>query len=132
MPLFPIVRDAATAEFLDGCERGELLIVRDGVTGAYLDPKTDVAVDPDRLERVPAAGTATVVSWSTGHGRGPDGAPTQWLFGIVQLSEGPWFWTELRSDRRDPESLAGAPAHVEFVRSGPELEHAVVPIFVID
>lgn len=131
MPLFPIVRDTATTEFLDACERGELLIVRDRVTGEYLDPKTDVSADPERLERVVAAGTGTVVSWSIGHGRGADGAPTQWLFGIVQLTEGPWFWAELSSDRPGTE-LTGSPVHVAFARTGPEPEHATIPIFVVD
>lgn len=133
MPLFPLVRDAATAEFLDGCERGDLLVVRDRTTGAYLDPKTDVSADPERFERVAASGDATVISWSIGHGRGADGAPTQWTFGIVQLAEGPWFWTELRlPEGRSPEGLTGAPAHVAFVRTGPAPEHATIPVFVVD
>ncbi|MDO9398528.1 MAG: OB-fold domain-containing protein [Herbiconiux sp.] len=133
MPLFPLVRDAATAEFLDGCERGELLIVRDRETGAFLDPKTDVSADPERYERVAASGEATVVSWSIGHGRGADGAPTDWLFGIVQLAEGPWFWSqlELGGDRPTAE-LTGARARVGFVRTGPEPEHATIPFFVVD
>lgn len=131
MSLFPIVRDPATAEFLDGCERGELLLVRDRTTGAYLDPKTDVSADPDRLERVPAEGTGTVVSWSIGHGRDSEGAPTEWLFGIVQLIEGPWIWAELSVSEHSAE-LTGAAARVSFHRTGPEPDHATIPFFILD
>lgn len=131
MSLFPIVRDAATAEFLDACERGELLIVRDRLSGEYLDPKTDVSADPEHLEHVAAAGTGTVVSWSVGHGRDADGAPTEWLFGIVQLTEGPWIWAELSTDRRDLD-LTGASVRVAFAVTGPDPEHATIPYFLLD
>lgn len=131
MPLFPIIRDPATTPFLDGCERGELLIVRDRSTGRHHEPDVDVTADPDRLSFVPARGTGTVVSWSVHHGRGPGGEPTRLLFGIVELTEGPWIWAELRSDR-PVETLTGADARVGFARSGPEPEHASVPYFTVD
>ncbi|WP_054681921.1 OB-fold domain-containing protein [Microbacterium sp. No. 7] len=130
MPIFPIVRDDATSTFLDGCERGELLIVQNTQTGEHLDAQTDVTADPEHLRYVPASGEGTVVSWSIGHNRGPDGSPTQVLFGIVQLAEGPWLWAELLTDRV-PEQLTGAAAHVTFLRTGPEPEHATVPAFTI-
>lgn len=89
MPAFAIQRDAATAEFLDGTKRGEFLIVKDTWTGEMLAPQFDVSVDPQRYVRVPAAGTGTVVSWSVVHQRGGGRLPV----GIVELDEGPWWWT---------------------------------------
>lgn len=52
MPVFPIERDSASAEFLDGTKRGEFLLVRDTETGEILSPQFDVSVQPDRYTRV--------------------------------------------------------------------------------
>jgi uncharacterized OB-fold protein len=129
MPLFPVRRDAASADFFDGTARGEFLVVRDRASGRFLDPKTDITIDPNRLERVPAAGTGTIVSWSVVHGRDADGSPTRAVVGIVELTEGPWWWTELRAD---PDAdLYGAPARVEFVSSGDGERDEVVPVFFV-
>jgi len=128
MPLFPVRRDAETAAFFDGTRRGEFLLVYDGETNSYLDPKTDVALDPDRLRYAPAAGTATVVSWSVVHGKGSDG-PTRSVVGIVQFDEGPWWWTEIHGVDPDAD-LLGAPVRVEFVPSGHGETDEVIPVFV--
>ena len=130
MPLIPVRRDAASAAFFDGTARGEFLVVHDRVSGRFLDPKTDADLDPGRFERVPADGTGTVVSWSVVHGRGSDGSPTRTVVGIVELAEGPWWWTELRAD---PDAdLGGASVHVEFVPSGDGDRDEIVPVFVVD
>jgi uncharacterized protein len=129
MSLFPVRRDAASADFFDGTARGEFLVVRDRSSGRFLDPKTDITIDPNRFEHVPAAGTGTVVSWSVVHGRGSDGAPTRTVVGIVELTEGPWWWTELRAD---PDAdLYGASARVEFVSSGDGERDEAVPVFFV-
>lgn len=131
MPLFPIVRDAATASFLDACERGEFPLVRDVATGTILDPKTDISSDPERYEVFNASGAATVISWSEAPGTAGIGSPTSILFGIVELAEGPWWWTELHTNR-PLSQLTGSAARLAFIKTGPEPHHATVPYFIID
>jgi len=127
MPTFGVRRDPASADFFDGTARGELLLVRARATGQVLDPKTDTGGDPDAYERFPAAGHGTVVSWSVVHGRGPNGEPNRTVVGIVELDEGPWWWTELQAD---PDAdLMGAAVQVEFVKSGTGERDETVPIF---
>jgi len=128
MPLFPVRRDAETAEFFDGTARGELLLVRERATGRILDPKFDVSGDPGAYERVPAAGTGAIVSWSVVHGRGQDGAPTKTVVGIIELDEGPWWWAEIAG--ADPDAdLMGAQVRAGFVATGPGERDEVIPVF---
>ncbi len=96
MPIVAVRRDHQSAAFLDGTAAGKFLIVRDKKTGEYLDPKTDVALNPDRYEYVPAKGTGKIVSWAIVHGKGADGAVARSAVGIVELDEGPWWWTEFQ------------------------------------
>jgi len=132
MPAFPVHRDAATAAFLDGATARRFLIVRDESTGAYLAPQFDVSIDPERYALVPAAGTGEIVSWSVVHQRSPDG-PVRTVVGIVQLDEGPWWWTEISG--ADPGSdLIGTRVQVAFARPGgqtdPEAE--TIPYFTVE
>ena len=127
MPLFPVHGDAESAAFLEGTARGEFLIVRDKITGEYLDPKFDVDIDPERYERVAAAGTGDVVTWSVGHGKGSDG-PTRSVVAIVQLDEGPWWSTELVGVAPDSD-LLGLKVRAEFVPTGVGEHDAVIPQF---
>ena len=131
MPLFPVRRDAETAEFFDGTARGVLLLVRELATGRILDPKFDVSGDPDAYVRVPAAGTGAVISWSVVHGRGGDGSVTRTVVGIVELDEGPWWWTEIAG--ADPEAdLMGARVVARFVATGPGERDEVIPVFELE
>jgi uncharacterized OB-fold protein len=112
MPRFPVQADAQSAAFLEGAARGEFLVVVDSVTGAYLAPQFDASADPDRYARVPASGRATVVSWAVVNERTADGVE-RIPVGIVQLDEGPWWWTELAD--ADPDAdLGGRRACVAF------------------
>ncbi|MBM9466434.1 Zn-ribbon domain-containing OB-fold protein [Nakamurella leprariae] len=125
MPLFPVHRDPATAAFFDGTARGEFLLARDTTTGAWLAPQTDVD-SRDELERVPAAGTGSVVSWAVVPGRGERTEPT--VVAIVQLDEGPWWWTELVDV--DPHGdLADLRVQAQFMPSGPGEHDEQVPVF---
>ncbi|GHF36928.1 putative OB-fold protein [Amycolatopsis bartoniae] len=128
MALFPVRRDAATAEFFDGTARGEFLLLRDTTTGEILDPRTDTAFDRARFEHVPASGEGTVVTWSVPHTRTPDGGTRRSVVGIVELAEGPWWWTELRGFDPD-EDLAGARVRVRFEKSGDGEHDETVPYF---
>ncbi|MDQ0674700.1 putative OB-fold protein [Pseudarthrobacter siccitolerans] len=129
MALFPIITDADTKPFLDAAERGEFLLVRSKSTGEYFEPRTDPTLDDD-LEYAAAAGTGTVISWTIAHGKDRDGNPTRTGLGIVELTEGPWWWT--RIDGIGSDSPTGKPVHVEFEKSGPGEIHATVPYFVMD
>ncbi|HVW42179.1 MAG TPA: OB-fold domain-containing protein [Amycolatopsis sp.] len=128
MALFPVRRDAATATFFDGTARGEFLLLRDTTTGEVLDPRTDTSFDRARFEHVPASGKATVVSWSAPHTRLPEGGTRRSLVGIVELAEGPWWWTELRGFAPDDDP-AGAAVEVRFEKSGDGAEDETVPYF---
>lgn len=128
MAIMPVRRDAATATFFDGTARDEFLLVRDTLTGELLDPRTDTAFDRDRFEHVPASGNGTVVSWSIPHTRIPDGTTQQSVVGIVQLDEGPWWWTEIRGFAPE-EPLDGAAVVVGFERSGDGEHDEVIPYF---
>lgn len=128
MALFPVRRDAASAEFFDGTARGEFLLVRDTVTGELLDPRTDTVFDRARFERVPASGKAMVVSWSVPHARKPDGGTQRSVVGIVELAEGPWWWTELRGFDPD-DDLTAAAVEVRFEKSGDGEADETIPYF---
>lgn len=128
MPLFPVRRDAETAEFFDGTARGVLLLIRERATGRILDPTFDVSGDPDAYERVPASGTGAIVSWSVVHARGQDGAPTRTVVGIIELDEGPWWWAEIAG--ADPDAdLMGARVRATFVATGDGERDEVIPVF---
>lgn len=128
MALMPVRRDAASAFFFDGTARGEFLLVRDTHTGNLLDPRADTAFDRDRFEYVAASGRGTVVSWSVPHTRRADGTTAQSIVGIVELDEGPWWWTELRGFTPD-ESLEAARVVVRFERSGDGEGDEAIPFF---
>ena len=131
MALMPVRRDQLTAFFFDGTVRGEFLLLRDVVTGDLLDPRTDTSWARDRFEPVSASGRATVVSWAVPHVRVPGGDDLRTVVGIVELEEGPWWWTELRG--ADPEAdLLGARVVVEFERSGPGDSDETIPYFVLE
>jgi uncharacterized protein len=128
MPAFPIQRDEATATFLDGTKRGEFLLVRDTVTGAFLPPQFDDSADPERYVRVAAAGTGTVVSWSVVHQRRSDGSVARLPVGIVELDEGVWWWTSVPA--ADPDAdLAGTRVQVAFETLGDGDAAEAIPYF---
>jgi uncharacterized OB-fold protein len=128
MASMPVRRYPETAAFFDGTARGQFVLLRDTHTGEILDPQTDTSSDRSRYQHVPSSGKATVVSWSVPHIRLPDGATLRTVVGIVQLEEGPWWWTELRGYDPD-ENLIGAPAQLAFEPSGPAPEDETIPYF---
>jgi uncharacterized OB-fold protein len=126
----PVARDTATAEFFDGARAGKFLLRRRRSTGEYCEPQVVPAPSEESdFELVPSGGGARIVSWATVHGK-PRGAaaPARTVVGIVELDEGPWWWTQLVDVDPDAD-LAGLRVHVEFVPSGDEPEHEVVPVF---
>lgn len=127
MPSFPVQRDQATAEFFDGTARGEFLLVKDTQTGEVLAPQFDPTVDPERYVRVPASGTGTVVSWVVVHEREADGSTARRPVGIVELDEGPWWWTSISGADPD-EDLFGRRVRVAFEKVG---DGETIPYFTM-
>lgn len=126
--ILPVTRDADTAVFLDGTALGEFRLRRSRVTGEYLSPQqfTDSTGSTD-LDWVAAAGTGTVVSWAVHRGKPVDGVqPVQSIVAIVQLDEGPWWWTEL-ADATPEQLREGLPVEVGFVR--PEGSEETLPVW---
>jgi uncharacterized protein len=130
MAIGPVARDSASADFFDGTRRGAFLLRRRRSTGEYLDASTVPSQsDEADLEYAPASGGARVVSWSTLHSRNGDTAePVRTVVGIVELAEGPWWWSQLVDVDPDGE-LADLRVQVDFVPSGPDPHHEVVPVF---
>lgn len=117
MPKFAVQRDAATAEFFDGTARGEFLLVKDIQTGDFLAPQFDTSVDAERYVRVPAVGGGTIVSWAVVHEREADGSASQLPVAIVELDEGPWWWTSIAGVDTD-DDLLGRRVRVVFEKIG--------------
>ncbi|RKS93497.1 hypothetical protein DEU37_0911 [Microbacterium sp. AG790] len=131
MAMIPVRRDAATAAFFDGTARGQFLLLRDTTTGELCDPHTEIAFDRERFVPEPASGRGHVVSWAAPHNRLPDGSTMRTIVGIVELEEGPWWWTELRGFGADDNPL-GEAVVVAFEKSGEGDSDEVVPFFVKD
>lgn len=129
MSLFPVVADDATREYLDGARRHELLIVQNRTSGQYYEPRRGIT-SPDE-QWVRAAGTGTLISWSINHVKEPDGTVTEHPFGIVELTEGPWLWTELATPN-GATPVSGSHVTVDFVSSGPDESHVPLPIFTVE
>jgi hypothetical protein len=61
--------------------------------------------------------TGTVVSWAVAHERAADGVTTRRLVGIIELDEGPRWWTSITG--ADPgEDLFGRRVQVAFAQVG--------------
>ncbi len=127
MPSFAVHRDQATAEFFDGTARGEFLLVKDTQTGAVHGPQFDPAADPERYVHVPAAGTGTVVSWVVVHERTADGATSRRSVAIIELDEGPWWWTSIIGADPD-DDLFGRRVQVAFEKVG---DGEAIPYFTV-
>jgi uncharacterized protein len=131
--LTPVLADAATGTFFAGTRRGEFLLLQRISTGKYLAPQTCLW-DPEEpgLRWVPASGRATVVSWTTVYGRDPERRTIpERVLGVVELEEGPWWWTELLTDAAEPEDLIGRAATVRFIKSGDAENHQFIPVFAV-
>lgn len=128
MPAFTIERDELTAAFLDGTKLGQFLLVKDTHTGEFLPPQFDVTIEPARYVRVAAAGTGTIVSWSVVHRRGRDGSADRLPVGIVELDEGPWWWTSFPAADADAD-LFGRRVRVAFESLGDGEKAEAIPYF---
>ncbi|MFG2965236.1 Zn-ribbon domain-containing OB-fold protein [Streptomyces sp. NPDC048288] len=125
MTLPAVRRDPATDLFFDATARGHLLLRRCTACGAHAAPPSDSCprCRNATADWEPAAGTATVVSWTVVHGRTPGAERTA---ALVELTEGPWMYAALRGLRPGERPWAGMPVAVAFER--PEGGEAI-PVF---
>ena len=128
MPVGPVRRDDDSAAFFDGTARGELLLRR-CPDGHWSEPQAEQCTTCGRtdLERVPAAGGATVVSWSVTHGRPRGDEPgRRTVLVVAELDEGPWWWSQVVD--AEPEAV-GAGTRLRLDVQRPDDEHEAVPVF---
>ncbi|WP_083982408.1 Zn-ribbon domain-containing OB-fold protein [Actinomadura hibisca] len=114
-------RDGRTDAFFDGTAADRLVIKRCAPCGLWFAP--DQVACPgcgdEELEWAPAAGTATLVTWTVTHGRPADDgtAPPPAFLALVELAEGPWLHARL--DGVDRAALReGLPLRAAFVHPG--------------
>jgi uncharacterized OB-fold protein len=121
----PVARNEASAAFFDGTAAGRFLLQQCRPAGHWNRPQAVRCgtCDSTDLDAAPAAGTGRLVSWAVVHPRpGSDNPPPPSVPAIVELDEGPWWWTMLVGV--DPAALwAGQPVRVRFER--PEGSEAV-------
>jgi uncharacterized protein len=106
MPAGAVRRDPCSAEFFDGTARGEFLLRRCAGCAQFTEPHARQCprCESTALDWVPAAGGASLVTWSVVHSRaGPDGAAARTVVAIAELDEGPWWWAEIAD--ADPQAL---------------------------
>lgn len=124
----PVGRNDASAFFFDGTARRQFLLLR-CPHGHWNRPQADRCAEcgSGDLQPTPASGRARLLSWAVVHPRPrPDGtSEPPSVPGIVELEEGPWWWTRLVG--AEPAALAdGMAMQVDFeTPAGSE----AVPVF---
>lgn len=124
----PVARNEATEFFFDGTSQGQFLLLRcpEGHVNRPQVTSCDVC-SASALESFPASGKARLVSWAVVHDRPREGVqpPPPTVPAIVELEEGPWWWTQLVTV--DPGQLReGMDLRLGFER--PDASEAV-PVF---
>jgi uncharacterized protein len=131
IPIGSLSRDDDTAAFLDGTGQGEFRYLRCETCGHPTGPQALICPVCGATGFVAEAsgGLGRVVSWTVVPGP-PDaaGVRAQNVVAIVELAEGPWWWSQVIDAA--PEQLhAGLAVRLEFLRAGEHDEH--VPVFRI-
>lgn len=108
-------RDAKSADFFGAAADGQLLIKRCDDCAWALAPEAAVcqACAGTALQWAPAAGTGTLVTWTTVH-TAPNRAYADcvpYVVGVVELPEGPWLYGRVEADTL----TAGLAVTVAFV-----------------
>ena len=129
MPIGPVRRDDATAAFFDAAADGALLLLR-CPEGHWSQPDVRACETCGRTELTgaPAAGDATLVSWTVTYGRAAEGEqPPRSVLAIGQLAEGPWWWAQLLD--ADPATLRAGQALTVVTERGEGDDVEAVPAF---
>lgn len=99
MTVGPVARNEDTEKFFDATAAGLFLLRRCQPGGHFNRPQAEVCnrCGSVQLEEIPAAGRATLVSWAVVPGRSRDGRPAgePAIPAVVELEEGPWWWSKL-------------------------------------
>lgn len=129
----PVIRDDATARFFDATAEGKFLLRRSGSSGEILTPSAeqDSAGNTD-LEWVEASGYGRVVSWAFVPQRAvnPD-SRSELTIGLIELDEGPWWWTQIIDARRE-DMVEGLRVRAVYRKSGHDVADEYVALFVPD
>src|SRR3954451_21702606 len=98
MPVGPVVRNEATADFFDGTARGEFLIRRCTNCATAMTPLAEQCpvCGSTALAWVPRKGGAKVVSWTLFHDPPRvEEPPSTTVLVIAELDEVPLWWSVL-------------------------------------
>ncbi|QXC46868.1 Zn-ribbon domain-containing OB-fold protein [Rhodococcus qingshengii] len=134
MPVLPLQRDVASAEFFDGTARRELLLRRCVPSGHWSPPASlrCVTCGATTLFWARSSGHGRIISWAVVHRRPTPEDPTSKRIpvAIVEMDEGPWLRGQIVTTRAEPSELAmGLRVEVAFDRAdGGE----AVPVFHLD
>ncbi|MBB3082505.1 Zn-ribbon domain-containing OB-fold protein [Geodermatophilus sabuli] len=133
MNVQPVARDTATAAFFAGTARGVFLLRRSARSGEIVPPSAvQDSVGNTDLDWVEASGRGRVVSWAFVPQRAADSdTPLELTIGVVELDEGPWWWTQLIDVDRD-NIVEGLRVRAVFTKSGPAETDEYVPVFAPD
>ena len=119
-----VERNTSSTEFFEAAARGALTLRRCSECGALRAARRSSCrrCGSSAADWVEASGDAALVTWA----RHPGTADHEgWLFGLVQLTEGPWLESRLL-DLDDAVLAVGLPLEVAFV-AGETGEH--YPVF---
>jgi uncharacterized OB-fold protein len=124
-----VVADASSEWFFTGTRRREFLLPRCERCGHLSEPLAQQCAScaGTDLSGVAASGHASLVSWAVVHSK-PDaaGSTDTTVICIVELAEGPWWWSQLVGVA--PDQLAvGLPLLVHYESAGEGYEW--VPVF---
>jgi uncharacterized OB-fold protein len=122
----PVARDTTTAAFFDAASDGVFLLRQSVSSGEILPPHVEQdGVGNTDLTWIPASGTGVVVSWAFVPKCGTDEVI---IVGIVELDEGPWWWTQL-VDVEPAALFEGLRVRAVFPKSGTADTDEYVPVF---
>ncbi|MGC4934781.1 Zn-ribbon domain-containing OB-fold protein [Gordonia sp. DT30] len=116
-PYVTVHRSESSAPFFDATAHGELLIRECSSCGHLRAARRGTCrqCGHESFEYRPAEGTGTVISWAINPGSTKREPSTPMVFGLVELSEGPWLESLLIGIA--PEDMwVGLPVAVRFVR----------------
>lgn len=131
MQIQPVRRDDATGPFFDGTARGVFMLRKSASSGEILPPNAELDSRGDTdLAWIASSGLGRVVSWAFVPGRAPaEGTtPLELTIGIIELDEGPWWWTQLVDVDAD-DVVEGLRVRAVFPKSGPSACDEYVPVF---
>lgn len=126
-PRTSVLRSTSSSEFFDGTARGELLLRRCSDCAHVRLARRPIcrACGSEVSEYIPAQGSGEVITWAANPPSRNSSNTESTLFGMVELTEGPWIETLLIDIAAD-DLWVGKPVAVSFVRG---TEGEAYPVF---